>query len=140
MILIGLGGKQHSAEHATHSAALCSEAEPDFLSLLTTSFPRGKARMEDGYRSIENNDADDDASRQSFKELSTQESLEEMKLFLQLLTIPREGRTIFRSDHASNYFTLKGILGRDKERLLAELQVALDGDCSKVRPEWLRGL
>ena len=144
MILIGLGGKQHSAEHATHSAALCSEAEPDFLSLLTTSFPRGKARVEDGYRSIKNNnaddDADDDASRQSFKELSTQESLEEMKLFLQLLTIPREGRTIFRSDHASNYFTLKGILGRDKEKLLAELQVALDGDGSKVRPEWLRGL
>jgi len=137
MILIGLGGKKYSSEHAIRSAALCSESKPEFLSLLTTSFPRGKGRVEDGYRSIQEND---DGTYPLFQELSTEEHLEEMKVFLESLSIPRESRTIFRSDHASNYLILKGILGRDKQRLLAELQNVLNGDESKLRPDWLRGL
>ena len=30
-------------------------------------------------------------------------------------------KTIFRSDHASNYLPLKGVLGKDKTRLLCEV-------------------
>lgn len=138
MILIGLGGKRHSFEHATKSAALCSEAKPDFLSLLTTSFPRGKGRVEEGYRGTQEGNSGVDAP--VFEELSMRETLEEMKVFLESLDIPRKGRTIFRSDHASNYFTLKGILGRDKGRLLFELQQVLDGDESRLRQESMRGL
>eukprot|EP00571_Detonula_confervacea_P006857 CAMPEP_0172316310 /NCGR_PEP_ID=MMETSP1058-20130122/27753_1 /TAXON_ID=83371 /ORGANISM="Detonula confervacea, Strain CCMP 353" /LENGTH=272 /DNA_ID=CAMNT_0013030587 /DNA_START=328 /DNA_END=1146 /DNA_ORIENTATION=+ len=138
MILIGLGGKAYSNDHAIHSAALCSAARPEFLSLLTTSFPRGMGRVEEGYMSIQKDDEDN--MLPSFEELSTIETLEEMKIFLESLTIPREAKTIFRSDHASNYLVLKGILGRDKDKLLAELQLVLDGDESNLRPEWLRGL
>ena len=136
MILIGLGGKEYTNDHAICSAALCSEAKPEYLSLLTTSFPRGKGRVEEGYRSIQVESNDTTA----FNELSTNESLLEMKTFLEALTIPRDGKTIFRSDHASNYLVLKGRLGRDKERLLAELQEVLDGDEGRIRPEWMRGL
>ena len=39
--------------------------------------------------------------------------------------MPASAKTIFRSDHASNYFVLKGRLGRDKERLLDELRTVL---------------
>lgn len=131
MILIGLGGREHSYEHACLSASLCSEARPDYLSLLTTSFPRGKGRVEAGYRKLDQDTAS------SFEELSARESLKEMKVFLEACNIPG-GKTIFRSDHASNYFVLKGRLGRDKERLLAELQTVLDGDESKIRQQ--RGL
>jgi len=137
MILIGLGGKEYSDEHATRSAALCSETKPEFLSLLTVSFPRGKGRVEEGYKNIQGNG---EGINPTFQELSTEESLGEMKTFLDALTIPKESRTIFRSDHASNYLVLKGILGRDKQRLLVELKDVLDGDESKLRPEWLRGL
>ena len=53
-------------------------------------------------------------------------------------------QTIFRSDHASNYLVLKGRLGRDKQRLLDELNQALDAspamDPDLLRPEWARGL
>ena len=53
-------------------------------------------------------------------------------------------QTIFRSDHASNYLVLKGRLGRDKQRLLDELNQALDAspamDPYLLRPEWARGL
>lgn len=136
MILIGLGGKEYSHEHALCSAQLCSQSQPEFLSLLTTSFPRGKSRVEEGYENIQTNED----SQSSFEELSTKETLLEMKYFLESLTIPKEARTIFRSDHASNYLVLKGILGRDKQKLLVELQKSIDGDGSQLRPEWLRGL
>ena len=132
MILVGLGGKEYSNEHAIQSAALCNEAVPDYLSLLTTSFPRGKDRVIEGYSKVD--------SPSTFEELSTYDLLVEMKTFLVSTSLPQKGRTIFRSDHASNYLVLKGRLGRDKERLLAELQVALDGDTSNIRKEWQRGL
>lgn len=135
MILVGLGGKALSMQHALHSAKLCSEAQPEYLSLLTVSFPRGKARVEEGYNNIEIG-----TPNSSFEEVSVMESLEEIKMFLSAVDIPREGKTIFRSDHASNYLVLKGRLGRDKDRLLEQLQVALDGDDSNIRPEWSRGL
>jgi hypothetical protein len=50
-------------------------------------------------------------------------------------------RTIFRSDHASNYLVLKGTLNRDRDRLLSTVRQALDRPGSvPLRPEWLRGL
>ena len=71
--------------------------------------------------------------------MDTVELLDEMKRFLEALDIPREKRTIFRSDHASNYLVLKGILGRDKQKMVSQLQSALDGE-SELRQEWQRGL
>ncbi len=50
-------------------------------------------------------------------------------------------RTVFRSDHASNYLILKGNLGHDKERMLAEIDAALENPGGAgLRPEFLRGL
>jgi hypothetical protein len=50
-------------------------------------------------------------------------------------------RTVFRSDHASNWLVLKGILGADKEKLLAQVRLAIasPGDAG-LRPYWARGL
>jgi hypothetical protein len=48
-------------------------------------------------------------------------------------------RTVFRSDHASNWLILKGTLGADKERLLAQVRQAVAGE-AKLRPGWARGL
>ena len=48
---------------------------------------------------------------------------------------------IFRSDHASNYIALKGILSRDKDRLLKELEDAIyHPENAGLREEWQRGL
>jgi hypothetical protein len=50
-------------------------------------------------------------------------------------------QTIFRSDHASNYLTLKGTLGKDKEKLLASVGTAIERpDEANLRAEWQRGL
>ncbi len=50
-------------------------------------------------------------------------------------------QTVFRSDHASNYLVLKGNLGRDKERLLAQVRSAIERpQQANLRQEWQRGL
>jgi hypothetical protein len=48
---------------------------------------------------------------------------------------------VFRSDHASNWLVLKGTLGADKERLLAQVRQAIVApENAHLRPAWARGL
>ena len=79
-----------------------------------------------------------------FQTQTARESLQELQLFLEHLEISPSARTVFRSDHASNYFVLKGRLGRDKDRLVEEVRAVLDApedeDRYNLRPEWARGL
>jgi hypothetical protein len=50
-------------------------------------------------------------------------------------------KTIFRSDHASNYLVLKGVLGKDKDRLLSTVNTAINQPgMIPLREEWQRGL
>jgi hypothetical protein len=50
-------------------------------------------------------------------------------------------KTIFRSDHASNYLVLKGVLGKDKDRLLSTIDTAINQPgMIPLREEWQRGL
>ena len=64
--------------------------------------------------------------------------MQEMELFLSELELKR---TIFRTDHASNWLVLKGTLGVDKLRLLQELRVAIAApETAPLRPAWARGL
>ena len=67
----------------------------------------------------------------------TQDELfEEMEVLIGELKLDK---TIFRSDHASNYLALKGVLSRDTDKLLAQLRDAREGKV-RLRPEWARGL
>jgi hypothetical protein len=155
MILLGLGGKIYSQSHASASAQLCSAAQPEYLSVLTTSFPRGQDRIQKGYQdhrlasssssttTTTTTSRDESTTATLFVTLNARESLMELYDFVSQLEI--EGnQTIFRSDHASNYLVLKGRLGRDKQRLLDELKQVLDAspaiDPYLLRPEWARGL
>ena len=132
MILLGLGGSVYSKEHAIDSAKLASMASPEFLSVLTTSFPLGLDRVQEGY-----------GDEEEFQILTPRQGLEELRLFLDNVQM-ESNRTIFRSDHASNYLVLKGRLGRDKQRLLDQLDAVLNApeeeDVYNLRPEWARGL
>ncbi len=124
MVLNGLGGREYSKQHALESARLMNEAQPDFLSTLVVSFPMGDARLKETYPEFELPDQ--------------RELFEEMYLFLQHLEL---NNTVFRSDHASNYLVLKGELGRDKARMLAQLEQAIHRpEQVMLRPEWARGL
>ena len=64
--------------------------------------------------------------------------LQELKTFISHTELEQ---STFRSDHASNYLILKGTLGREKERMLEEIEAALsDPGNAGLRPEFLRGL
>lgn len=124
MLLNGLGGAVLSQQHAANSARLANLTQPEFLATLVVSFPQGEARF-----------------RQNFSEwepLDQQALFAEMAEFLQALELKR---TVFRSDHASNWLVLKGTLGADKQRLLAQVNAAMhDPESAKLRPSWQRGL
>lgn len=125
MVLNGLGGETLSRQHAINTATLCNETQPDYLSTLVVSFPQGEERFRAGF-------GDD------FVPLSQQGLFEEIRVFLEHLDLEQ---TIFRSDHASNYLVLKGTLGRDKQRLLEQVNLAIDTPGAvPLRAEWMRGL
>ena len=70
--------------------------------------------------------------------LSQHELFVEMERFLSALELKR---TVFRSDHASNWLVLKGTLGADKDRLLAQVRQAIaTPERAHLRPAWARGL
>lgn len=124
MILNGLGGTTLSEQHADNSARLMNEAQPEFLSTLVVSFPQGEARFREGFA--------------DFQPLGQQQLFVEVERLLSGLEL-RD--TVFRSDHASNYLVLKGTLGADKPRLLAQVRQAIEQpQQARLRQEWQRGL
>ena len=129
MILNGLGGAELSRQHAINSAKLMNEAQPDYLSTLVVSFPLGEQRFAQAFTL---------AGLQPFRQLTQQELFTEMAVLLAELDLEK---TIFRSDHASNYLVLKGVLGNDKEALLSQVRLALQQPHdANLRQEWQRGL
>ncbi|HRH14528.1 MAG TPA: radical SAM protein [Azonexus sp.] len=124
MILNGLGGKVYSRQHAENSARLANATQPEYLATLVVSFPLGEQRFRAGFPEWE--------------------ALTQHELFVeteQLLSALELERTVFRTDHASNWLVLKGTLGADKARLLAQVRQAIaTPEQAHLRPAWARGL
>ena len=123
MIINGVGGTRFSEQHALNSALLANRTQPEFLAALVLNLPHGEARFQQGYNG------------QVIK-MNQHERFLEMRQFVNALELKS---TIFRSDHASNQLVLKGTLGKDKERLLQEIDLAIEHpDEAQLRPEWIR--
>ena len=124
MILNGLGGKVYSRQHAENSARLANATQPEYLATLVVSFPLGEQRFRAGFPEWE--------------------ALTQHELFVeteQLLSALELERTVFRTDHASNWLVLKGTLGAEKDRLLAQVRTAIAApQNAPLRPAWMRGL
>jgi len=124
MLLNGLGGAGYSDQHADHSAELANATQPEYLATLVVSFPQGEARFRAGFP--------------EYEPLDQLGLFKEMRRFIGQLELKD---TVFRSDHASNWLVLKGVLGRDKDRLLQQLDTAIhQPDQARLRPDWARGL
>lgn len=124
MILNGLGGQPLSEQHAEQSARLMNATQPEYLSTLVVSFPLGEARFR--------------AAFPDWAPLDQVGLFAEMARFLGALNL---NKTVFRSDHASNWLVLKGTLGADKARLLAQVRAAIEApEAAGLRPDWARGL
>jgi radical SAM superfamily enzyme YgiQ (UPF0313 family) len=124
MILNGLGGTVYSQQHAENSARLANATQPEYLATLVVSFPVGEQRFRAGFP--------------EWEPLSQHELFVETERLLSALELKR---TVFRSDHASNWLVLKGTLGADKDRLLAQVRQAIaTPEQAHLRPAWARGL
>lgn len=125
MILNGLGGLKYSEQHALNSAQLMNESQPEFLATLVVSFPLGEQRFQRGFGG-------------DYVAMNSIQLAQEMEVMLATLALEK---TIFRSDHASNYLVLKGVLNKDKEKLLTVVRQSIhDPDSVPLRQEWQRGL
>ena len=122
MLISGLGGRKLMREHAVESARAVNMINPNYLSLLTLMLDKSAEIMRD----IEDG---------SFELLEPEEVLDEARIFLQETSLDK---TIFRSNHASNYLAMEGVLGRDKEKLLKEIDEAMEDE--DYKEEVFRGL
>lgn len=125
MILLGAGGRALSEEHARESARVVNAIQPKFVSTLVMT-------------PVEDTPLWDEAQRGQVDDLEPIELAAELRTFLKDLRLER---SIFRSNHASNYLTLAGNLPRDQEAMVAGLdRVLKDPSSAPFRPEWVRGL
>ncbi|WP_298611397.1 radical SAM protein [uncultured Thiothrix sp.] len=109
MIINGLGGKQYSEQHALASAELIDATQPEYLATLALFFRYGERRFTETFG-------------EDYTPCSTLDLFTEMQTFIKHLDLQQ---TIFRSDHISNNLVLKGVLGKDKAKLLAQIQQAV---------------
>lgn len=122
-LISGLGGKENIEEHGLKSALVISQINPDYLGFLTLMI-EPDTKLYDKVQSGE------------FKLLNPQEVMEEMRIFIENVNVEN---TVFRSNHASNYVSLKGTLPLDKEKILNTINNALKNSNS-YKSEFLRGL
>ena len=124
-VVLGLGGVENSSKHVLGTSRVLSEIDPEYVGALTLTLVPGTPL----YNEWERGD---------FILMSPFEFLEELKGIIENTAF---SNCFFSSMHASNYLSVRGLMPRDKERMIAELeQVLARGDVSVLRPEFLRGL
>lgn len=127
-VILGLGGKNLSKEHIEDSAKLINEClHINYLATLQLGLSSSKE--DNFFKKFED-------KNQEFIFCSDEDMLEEQRRFITLIN-PKKP-IIFRSNHASNALPLKGTLPRNKDDLLAILNMALE-DETLLRPKFLRG-
>lgn len=118
----GLGGTKLWREHAVDTGKVLSAMKPDYVGLLTLMVEPGLPLEEK-------------IQKGEFELMTPYDNLKETKLMLENMDCPG---CIFRSNHASNYVNLKGTLNEDRERMMAQLEEAIQGNIH-LKEEWMRG-
>ena len=109
-LISGIGGQENWKEHALESAKIVNEIQPDYVGLLTLLIQPGTQIY-------------DEVQKGEFKLLNPTEVMLETKELIKNLNL---NKCMFRSNHASNYISLAGTLPQDKEKLLNQLDHAID--------------
>jgi radical SAM superfamily enzyme YgiQ (UPF0313 family) len=124
-IILGLGGRKYSKQHALNTAKLLNLARPEQIAALTLMIEKGTPihKME---------------KEKTFMPLDKFELLEELYLIIKNMT---GFKCMFFSNHASNYFPVQARFPNDKDTVLESLEYTIkSNDQSVLMPEWLRGL
>lgn len=120
----GLGGQELWREHAVETGTMISEMSPSYVGLLTLmTEPEAPLTW--------------DIAKGKFQILSGREAVAETLLLLENVDVKKT--CVFRSNHASNYLSLRGNLPEDKERMMELARRALD-DTDMLKDERFRAL
>lgn len=119
----GIGGKELWREHAVKTGEAFTRMKPDYIGLLTLML-EDDVPLERDYK----------AGR--FAPLGPEEVALETLVMLEHMDC--EG-SVFRSNHASNYISLRGTLNADRERMTEQLRSALKGNV-EYKKETMRAL
>ncbi len=123
-VILGLAGKKGSLRHAEETSSLVSKINPRYLSVLTLMLGQhaGEYEREMGAGFEFNSPADD---------------IRELRVLIGGLDVEK---CIFRSNHASNYLSLKGVLNKNRKRLIETIDQALKDPRFYLRNAQMRGL
>lgn len=105
----GIGGRDHWEEHAVETGKAISRMSPSYVGLLTLMVEPGTELYDDIRSGI-------------FTPLTPEEVMDETYLLLENTNV--EKKCVFRSNHASNYLSLKGDLPTDKDAMLRQIDRA----------------
>ena len=119
MLVLGLGGRDLSMQHARNSGRVASAINPTMLSALTLMLHRGTPLRAD-------------AEQGRFHPLSPYDFVQELKELIEHLDMKTP--CIFRSNHVSNMLPLAGTLPGDKNSLLEQADDALQLLKNQTRP------
>lgn len=123
MIILGLGGKKYTLEHIEETAKIVSEVSPDYLGALNLHLD---VSLHNEFMTKFN---------EPFEFLNDMQILTELELLIS--KINSSSPIIFRANHASNVYSIKGTLPYDKERIL-ELISQLKEHPDMLKPKLLR--
>ncbi|AGK60603.1 hypothetical protein Asulf_00583 [Archaeoglobus sulfaticallidus PM70-1] len=121
-VLIGLGGKEGSYRHAKETAKVINRMKPHYTAALTLMLVPGTPLYKKAKMGL-------------FHPLGKLETLQELRWLIEDINC----KTVFRSNHASNYLPIRGDLPEDKEEILKLIDYSMKNP-RILRPEFLRGL
>jgi radical SAM superfamily enzyme YgiQ (UPF0313 family) len=124
IFILGLGGKEHSQEHAKETAKVLSEMDPDYIGALTLMVVKGTEIY-------------DEVKNSELEILDPRGVFEELQILIGNLNL---SNCVFRANHASNYLPVGGKFPRDKEMILNRIDKILKMKDVSFKPEWLRAL
>lgn len=125
-VLLGIGGKEMSMEHARDTGRLLGEMSPDFASALTVMI-------------LPNTQLYQEYKEGKFVLPDKFELLKELKVILENMNVSRE--CYFTSNHASNYLPIRAHLPGQRDDVLKLLDnVISSGDERVLKPEYMRAL
>ena len=123
MVILGLGGEQYTMEHIEGTAKIISEVSPDYVGALNLHLDEG---IYNEFMTKFN---------EPFKFLNDLQILDELERLI--YNINPYSPIIFRANHASNVYAVKGTLPTDREKML-ELIRQLKNHPEMLKPKILR--
>ncbi len=124
MIILGLGGKKYSKEHIADTAKVLSEVAPDYVGALTLHLdPSLHEEFMTKYA-------------EPFEFIDDMEVLDELEMLLR--DFDPATPVVFRANHASNVYSIKGTMPADRGQML-ELVRKLKSHPEMLKPKSLRG-